>query len=112
MNSYVNSNTAAWCYEGHVEHHLNGLLTNKIPYFKKLNWHLVTGGNGYFISNKDFYTEYFVGLENILKIFRLDFVVAHQNGKYLNSTIVVGAGGLLGSGLSESGNNRSVSIGF
>jgi hypothetical protein len=112
MNSYVNSNTAAWCYEGHVEHHLNGLLTNKIPYFKKLNWHLVTGGNGYFISNKDFYTEYFVGLENILKIFRLDFVVAHQNGKYLNSTIVVGAGGLLGSGLSGSDNNRSVSIGF
>ena len=112
MNSYINSNAAALSYEGHVEHHLNGLLTNKIPYFKKLNWHLVTGGNGYLISNKDYYTEYFIGLENILKIFRVDFVVAHQNGAYVNSSFVLGAGGLLGSGLSDAGNSRSVSIGF
>jgi hypothetical protein len=111
MNSYINSNTAKLYYETHLEHHFNGLLTNKIPYFKKLNWNLVGGCNTYFINNNDRYEEVFVGLENIFKIFRLDFVTAFQNGKYQNASLVLGAGGLLGSGSSSSSNSESTSSG-
>jgi hypothetical protein len=100
-----------------LEHHFNGLITNKIPYFKKLNWNLVGGCNTYFIKENDRYEEVFVGLENIFKIFRLDFVTAFQNGKYQNASLVLGAGGLLGSGSgsnseSSSSSGRSISIGF
>ncbi|TAF51217.1 MAG: carboxypeptidase-like regulatory domain-containing protein, partial [Sphingobacteriia bacterium] len=55
-NSYLNrfqlagyyrySNTASFFSNAHLEYHLNGWLTNKIPGFKKLNWFLVVGGNG------------------------------------------------------------------
>jgi hypothetical protein len=116
MNSYINSNTAKLFYEAHLEHHLNGLITNKIPYFKKLNWNLVGGGNAYFISKNDHNVELFLGLENIFKIFRIDFVSGFQNGKYQNTSLVLGAGGLLGSGSGSnsesSSNGRSFSIGF
>ena len=108
MGSYANSNQAPWCVEGHLEHHFNGLFTNKIPMFKKWNWFLVAGGNAYFINANDHYQEWFVGLENIFKIFRVDWVAAFQQGKYQGSSVVFGAGGLLGSSLTY----RSVSISF
>jgi hypothetical protein len=108
MGSYANSNQAPWCVEGHLEHHFNGLFTNKIPMFKKWNWFLVAGGNAYFINANDHYQEWFVGLENIFKIFRVDWVAAFQQGKYQGSSVVFGAGGLLGSSLTD----RSVSISF
>lgn len=111
MNSYINSNTAKLYYETHLEHHFNGLITNKIPYFKKLNWNMVGGCNTYFINKNDRYEEVFVGLENIFKIFRLDFVTAFQNGKYQNASLVLGAGGLLGSGSSSGSNSESSSNG-
>ena len=38
---YGFSNTSSFFAELHFEHHLNGLLTNKIPLFKKLNWNFV-----------------------------------------------------------------------
>ncbi len=116
LNSYINSNAVKLYYETHLEHHLNGLITNKIPLFKKLNWNLVGGCNTFFIKNTDRYEEVFVGLENVFKIFRIDFVTAFQNGKYQNASFVLGAGGLLGSGPSSnsesSSSGRSFSIGF
>jgi hypothetical protein len=32
---YANSTTASFYATGHIEHHFNGLLTNKIPFFKR-----------------------------------------------------------------------------
>lgn len=108
MRPFVNSNTAAFYGEGHIEHHFNGLLTNKIPVFKKWHWNLLTGGNTYFINKTDNYAEYFVGLENIFKIFRIDFVNAYSNGKYYKSSFVLGAGGFVGDGLSNSLNTGKI----
>ncbi len=40
---YANSTTASFYATAHLEHHFNGLLTNKIPLFRRLHWDLVGG---------------------------------------------------------------------
>ena len=75
---YRYSNTASFNSSAFVEHHLNGFITNKIPGFKKLNWFLVTGANGLYVDNGTNYFEYFIGLENIFKIIRVDYVQGYE----------------------------------
>ena len=93
---YANSTTASFFSSLFFEHHFNGLLTNKIPLFKKLNWHLVDGANALYINSKTPYAEVFVGLENIFKVLRVDFIAGLQNGYKPNFDIKIGAGGLIG----------------
>jgi len=79
---YKYSNTESFYTRAHVEHHFNGLLTNKIPLFRKLNWTLVAGSNTFFVTRNNYYAEAFVGLENIFKMLRLDFINGYEpNGK-------------------------------
>ncbi|MEP7110406.1 MAG: DUF5686 and carboxypeptidase regulatory-like domain-containing protein [Ferruginibacter sp.] len=112
---YANSTIATFYSIVHLEHHLNGLLTNKIPLFNRLNWNLVVGGNAFFMNENSNYSELFVGLENILKIFRVDFVTAYQEGRRGITRLRIGTGGLIGasikrtstSGGSSSGNGMS-----
>ena len=96
---YANSTTATFFSIVHLEHHFNGLATNKIPFFNRLNWNVVAGGNSFFINQSDNYSELFVGLENILKVFRVDFVAAYQNGQRSTTGIRIGTAGLLGDGI-------------
>ena len=77
---YRYSNTASLYGTAHLEYHLNGLLTNKIPGFKKLNWFLVTGANGLLIEKGNYYLEYFAGLENIFKVLRVDYIRSVEQG--------------------------------
>ncbi len=113
---YANSTTANLYGLAHIEHHFNGLLTNKIPLFKRLNWNLVGGGNAFYVNAKNNYSELFIGLENILKIFRVDFVAAYENGRNGLTGIKIGAGGLLGGSINSSlsgsrrGNNITLSF--
>lgn len=93
---YANSTTAHFYAVGHIEHHFNGLLTNKIPLFRRLNWHLVAGGNAFYVNSNNNYTEVFGGIENILKVFRVDFVGSYLNGKTGQFGVRVGFGGLIG----------------
>jgi hypothetical protein len=51
-------------------------LSNKIPFFKKLNWFFVTGTNAFFVNKDNYYFEMFFSIENILKVIRVDFVQA------------------------------------
>lgn len=74
MPYYQYSNTDAFYTAAFVEHHFNGLLTNKIPLFRRLSWYLVAGGNTLYLSDGRTYTEAFAGLENIFKIVRVDYV--------------------------------------
>lgn len=82
---YRFSNTADLYGQGHIEWHLNGWLTNKIPLFRRLNWHLVGGSNVLYIDQDNYYAEVFAGLENIgIKMFRfgrVDFVAGYESGK-------------------------------
>jgi hypothetical protein len=98
---YGFSNTSSFFAELHVEHHLNGALTNKIPLFKKLNWDLVDGANALYINPNTRYAEVFVGLENIFKLFRVDLVGGFQNGYKPVFVYRVGFGGLLGASVNS-----------
>lgn len=93
---YANSTTASFYATLHAEHHFNGLLTNKIPLFKRLNWNLVAGTNAFYVNSDNNYFEIFAGLENILKLFRVDFVGSYLNGNNGQFAVRIGLGGLLG----------------
>ncbi len=93
---YANSNTASFFIRSHLEHHFNGLITNKIPLFNRLKWHLVGGGNAFYVNEKSNYVELFVGLENIFKVLRIDFIAAYENGRGTLTGIKFGGGGIFG----------------
>jgi hypothetical protein len=71
---YQYSNTSKFNASAHLEYHLNGLLTNKIPGFRSLNLFFVTGGSALYIQPGTRYFEAYFGIENIFKILRFDFV--------------------------------------
>ena len=93
---YALSTTASFYATGHLEHHFNGLLTNKIPLFRRLKWNLVGGVNAYYIRYDNHYEEVMGGLENIFKIFRVDVVASWRNGQYYQTGLRIGMGGLFG----------------
>lgn len=109
---YGNSTVSSLYSFGHIEHHFNGLITNKIPLFRKLNWNLVAGSNAFYVNNKNNYVEVFAGLENIFKIFRVDFIAAYENGKQGLTGIRIGSGGSVGGGMWVNRSRREVSISF
>ncbi|WP_018629726.1 DUF5686 and carboxypeptidase regulatory-like domain-containing protein [Niabella aurantiaca] len=94
---YAYSNTARFYAEGNIEHHFNGLLTNKIPLFNKLKWNLVAGSNAFYVNKDQYYAEVFTGIENILKLFRVDVIAGYQPLLKTTYGVRVGLGGLLGS---------------
>jgi hypothetical protein len=112
VSLYGNSTVDRTFAFGHVEHHFNGLLTNKIPLFRKLNWNLVGGANAFYVNSNSNYVEAFIGLENILKVFRVDFVVAYENGLTGTTGIRIGTGGILGGSVNVNRSNNSASISF
>lgn len=93
---YRYSNAEKFYAFGHAEHHFNGLLTNKIPLLNKLKWYLVGGANTFYVNSDNYYVEVFAGLENIFKMFRVDFVNAYQPGLGNKFGVRVGFGGLIG----------------
>jgi hypothetical protein len=115
-NYYQNSTTARFYMIGHIEHHFNGLLTNKIPGFRKLKWNLVAGTNTFYVNQDSHYADLFVGLENIFKVFRVDWVASLYNRQWQPAVIRLGAGGLLGGSMNMSRGrgeaSRSISLKF
>ncbi len=113
---YINSNTEPFFSFGHIEHHFNGMLTNKIPLFRRLNWNLVVGSNAYYVNRKNHFVEAFFGLENILKLFRVDYVFGYTNNHSYSGEVRIGAGGLLGNSVRANAQPRrrsaSLSIGL
>jgi hypothetical protein len=93
---YRYSNAEEFYFYGHAEHHFNGLLTNKIPLLNKLKWNLVAGANTFYVNKSNYYVEVFAGLENIFKLFRVDFVNAYQPCIGNKFGVRVGLGGLIG----------------
>lgn len=93
---YQNSTTASFYAVGHVEHHFNGMLTNKVPLLRNLQWNLVVGSNTFYVNRENNYVEVSAGLENIFKLFRVDVLAAYLNGKTGQVGVRLGFDGLFG----------------
>lgn len=93
---YQYSTTAKLYGTANVEHHFNGLLTNRIPLFNRLKWHLVAGSNAFYVNRDNNYVEVFAGLENIFKVLRVDVVAGYQSQADTRVGIRLGFGGILG----------------
>ena len=82
--------------EAHMEYHLKGLLSNKIPLLRQARYYLLFGGNAFYATGTDYYTEAFVGLENIGyklgRVLRVDFVQSWDSHNGHNSGIRFGLG--------------------
>ncbi len=82
--------------EAHLEYHLKGLLSNKIPLLRQARYYLLFGGNAFYATGTDYYTEAFVGLENIGyklgRVLRVDFVQSWDSHNGHNSGIRFGLG--------------------
>ena len=98
---YRYSNTEPFYVAAHAEHHFNGLFTNKIPLFNRLKWNLVAGTNTFYVNSNNYYVELFGGVENILKVFRVDIVTAVQPGSAQNLGVRIGLGGILGGNIAN-----------
>ncbi|WP_395049914.1 DUF5686 and carboxypeptidase regulatory-like domain-containing protein [Flavobacterium sp.] len=83
MPYYSNSTNDAY-FEAHLEHNDKGYIMNKIPLLNKLNSTLVLGFHALAVPNKNPYSEFTVGLDNLgfgkFKLFRFDYVHSFQNG--------------------------------
>lgn len=87
---YRFSNTDKFYALAHLEHNFNGFLTNKIPGIRRLNLYLVVGANGFWLDKDRNYAEAFVGIDNIFKQFRIDFVHGFLDGKTFKSAFRIG----------------------
>lgn len=86
---YLFSNNAEMHYAVFAEHHFNGFITNKIPLLKKWNWYLVAGGRALWFDRTS-YAEWNFGLENILRVLRVDIVYGMLNGQMLPAEFRLG----------------------
>ena len=70
--------------EAHVEHNFKGAVLSKVPLLNKLNFHFVVGSKALFMTDKNPYTEYSVGLGNIgfdkWRFLRIDYVKSNHAG--------------------------------
>jgi hypothetical protein len=98
LHVYRFSNTNRFYTTSHFEHHLNGMLSNKIPVIRRLNWFFVIGANALYLDDSRQYYEYFFSIENIFKIFRLDFVRTYDPKGNNTSGITFSARGLINRG--------------
>lgn len=78
LRYYVNS-TNNWFVEAHYVHHFDGFIFNKIPGIRKLKWQLVAGGHFVYTPEYGEYGEINLGIENIFKILRIDFVTGFSS---------------------------------
>ena len=91
---YDFSNKEPFYGEAHIEYHLKGLLSNKIPLLRQARWYLLFGGNAFYARQSDYYAEAFVGIDNIgwkiVRGLRIDFVQSWDSYMKNNSGIRFG----------------------
>lgn len=91
---YTFSNQVPLYGEAHIEYHLNGLLSNKIPLLRQARYYLLFGGNAFYANPNLYYTEAFIGIDNIgwkvFRLLRIDFVQSWDSYKGHNSGIRFG----------------------
>jgi hypothetical protein len=87
---YLYSNTNSFYSLAHIEYNAKGFLTNKIPIVRHANLYLVAGGNALWINRNKYYYETFIGIDNILKQIRVDFLQSYNELGAWQSGIRIG----------------------
>ncbi len=95
LPAYALSNTDRLYGLAHVEYNLKGFLTNKIPGIKKLNIYLLTGLNAAYVNADRRYMEWYIGIDNLFKIIRADYIFSYQPGRPMQSGFRIGVTGRL-----------------
>lgn len=78
---YYQGSTDMYYAQAHYQHHFKGLLLGKIPGIKKAKIYEVVGFHFLYTPIIRDYYEFTVGFENILRIFRVDFVGGFIRGE-------------------------------
>jgi hypothetical protein len=89
---YYKYSTKQWFGEVHAEHHFNGFIFNKIPLLKKATFQEVVGGHVLFNDKLDQYYEINFGIEKILQVLRIDYVLGYGPYGDFNQGFMVGLG--------------------
>lgn len=69
---YYRYSTDDTYFQGHLTHHFNGFLLNKIPFVRQLKWQTVFSTNWFHTPEAGNYVEAGIGIEHIFKILRVD----------------------------------------
>ena len=81
---YYELSTNKSYFEGHLEHDFRGWILGKIPGINQLNINLVAGAHLLNIENKQPYTEFSLGIDNLgfgkYRLLRLDYVRSYYQG--------------------------------
>jgi len=76
---YYRNSTDQYFAEAHIEHHFGGFLFNKIPGIRTLKLDEVVGFHFLYTPTRKEYYQLNVGLANIFKIIRVDFVAGFED---------------------------------
>lgn len=91
---YAFSNKENLYGEVHIEYNLKGLLSDRMPLLRTARWYFVMGTNTFYARQSDYYTEAFLGVDNLgfkkIRIFRVDFVQSWDSYGGHNSGIRFG----------------------
>jgi len=90
LPAYQLSNTEPLYGLAHAEYNLKGFLTNKIPGIKKLNIYLLTGLNTVYVSSTQRYFEWYLGIDNLFKTIRIDYIFSYLPGRPMQSALRFG----------------------
>jgi len=89
---YYRHSTNVYFAEGHIEHHFGGWLFNKIPGIRKLKLDEVVGFHVLYTPTRQQYLQVDVGIANILKVLRVDFVAgfgSQKNERYFGGRLAL-----------------------
>lgn len=90
---YYSHSTNDQYFEGHLEHNFKGFLTNSIPLFNKLNYHLVAGYHILATPERNPYSEFTIGLDNVgwgkARFFRIDYIRSYESG-FISDGVIFG----------------------
>lgn len=88
--AYYDYSTNQSYVKAHVQHHFHGFILNKMPLIRKLRWQTVAGANFLYSEPHGDHTEFFVGIDNILKVLRVDFVASYRAGEPIRPVLRFG----------------------
>lgn len=90
---YYNRSTNKSFVETHIEHNFKGFMTNRVPLFDQLQWHLVVGAHALHVNGAKPYYEASIGFDNFgfgkFRPFRIDYIHSFDGGKQ-SSGVVLG----------------------